>query len=358
LAGLLAFLFVYYRSFSSARKGRPFGVSVIKIRIFAILFLALAVLNSACIKHVTVADNLPVNSPLPVDELVNRINSFRDVKTFGAQGTIVVRNYFTGKDNKADEFPGANFVIRLKQPESIRLIVKAPFIGKQVAEMSSNGDRFQLAIFYPDDKRQFVYGTNVNEITRMSKVESKDPTLVKAGGLLNMRPQHYTDAFLIKPIGGVFEVFREEVLQEEADTRPGRKNKRVTKSYYVLYVIERDKTGENKTLAELRRKFWFDRNQSGTPLARQQTFEADGKLASDISYNKWVGVPNADKFWPEEIIVDRRNDGYQIKLILERDSVEINLELPENIFTLENIEKLREVNLDEPRKAEPETKKR
>ena len=327
-------------------------------RVFAILFLAFALLNSACIKHVTVAENLAVNPPVSVDELVNRINSFREVNTFGAQGTIVVRNYFTGKDNKADEFPGANYLIRLKRPESIRLNVKAPVIGKQVAEMATDGNGFQLAIFYPDEKRQFLYGTNVNEITRMSKVESKDPTLLKAGGLLNMRPQHYTDAFLIHPIGGVFEVFREEVLQEEADTRPGRKNKRVNKSYYVLYVIERNKTGENKTIAELRRKFWFDRNQSGTPLARQQTFETDGRLASDISYINWLGVPNTDKFWPEEVIVDRRNDGYQIKLILERDSIEINPELPDGAFRLENKERLKEVNLDEPRKTEPETKKR
>jgi hypothetical protein len=331
---------------------------VSKNRFFAIPIVVLALLSSACIKHVTVAEKLPVNAPVSVAELVSRLNSFRDVNTFGARGTIIVRNYFTGKDNKADEFPGANYIIRLQRPESIRLNVKAPIISKQVAEMASNGDRFQLAIFYPDDKRQFIYGTNVNEIARMSKVESKDPTLLKAGGLLNMRPQHFTDAFLIKPVNGNYEVFREEVLQEEADTRPGRKGKRIDKSYYVLYVIERNTSSEQSGIVELRRKFWFDRNQSGTPLARQQTFEVDGRLASDISYLKWVGVPDTDKFWPEEIIVDRRNDGYQIRLILDRDSVEINLELPENIFKLDNSENLREVNLDEPRKPETEAKKK
>jgi hypothetical protein len=331
---------------------------VSNFRFFAIPILAFALLSSACIKHVTVAEKLPVNPPVPVAELVSRLNAFREINTFGAQGTIIVRNYFTGKDSKADEFPGANYVIRLQRPEGIRLVVKAPIISKQVAEMASDGNNFQLAIFYPDDKRQFIYGTNVNEIARMSKVESKDPTLLKAGGLLNMRPQHFTDAFLIKPINGSFEVFREEVLQDEADTRPGKKNKRVDKSYYVLYVVERNAGGEPNGIVELRRKFWFDRNQSGTPLARQQTFEADGRLASDISYVKWLGVPNTDKFWPEEILVDRRNDGYQIRLIIERDSVEINLELPENIFKLENREKLKEVNLDEPRKSEPEAKKK
>jgi hypothetical protein len=171
-----------------------------------------------------------------------------------------------------------------------------------------------------------------------------------------MRPQHITDAFLIKPIEGAAEVFREEVFQEEADTRPGKRGKRVNKSYYVLYVIERDKTGEKNSLTELRRKFWFDRNQSGTPLVRQQTFENNGRLASDITYDKWVTVPNANRAWPEIIIIDRRNDGYRIELNNEIDNTELNLELKDEIFKLENLEKLLEKNLDEPRKPETESK--
>lgn len=330
---------------------------MIKIRFLAILFLALALVNSACIKHVTVAEQLAVNPPVSVDEMVRRINAFTDVNTFGAQGSIIVRNYFTGKDNKADELPGVNYLIRLKRPEKIRMNIKAPVISKRVVEMASDGNQFQLAIFYPDDKRQFLYGSNVNEIRRMERDDLKDPTLLKAGGLLNMRPQHITDAFLIKPIDGALEIFREEVLQEEADTRPGRSGKRVNKSYYVLYVIERDKNREQNRITELRRKFWFDRNQSGTPLTRQQTFEADGRLASDITYKNWVGVPNADKFWPQEITVDRRNDGYQTKLIIETESVEINIDIPDSSFKLENLEKLPEKNLDEPRRTEIETKK-
>ena len=43
-----------------------------------------------------------MNAPLSVDELVNRINANSDVETFLAQGTIYVRNYFTGKDRFAD----------------------------------------------------------------------------------------------------------------------------------------------------------------------------------------------------------------------------------------------------------------
>lgn len=331
---------------------------MINFRFLAIPFLALALVNSACIKHVTVPEKLAVNAPVPLDELVNTINSFREINTFALQGTIVVRNYFTGKDNKADELPGANYLIRLKRPDNIFVRIQAPIIGKKVAEMTSDGNKFQLAIFYPDDKRQFIYGSNVNELRRMEKSDLTDPTLIKAGGLLNMRPQHITDAFLIKPIEGAAEVFREEVFQEEADTRPGKKGKRVNKSYYVVYVVERDKTGEQTGMTELRRKFWFDRNQSGNPLVRQQTFENNGRLASDITYDKWATVPNSNRSWPETIIIDRRNDGYRIELNNEKDNTEINLELKDSIFQLENVEKLVEKNLDEARKPETDTRKR
>jgi hypothetical protein len=333
---------------------------VIKIRSLAIILIAFALLSSACIKHVTVAELLPVNAPVSVDELVKKINSFSDINTLGVQGTIYVRNYFTGKDGKADEFPGANYLIRLMRPESIRMQVKAPVISTRVADMVSDGKMFRLAVYYPDDKKQFIYGSNLNEVRRMERGELKDPTLVKAGGLLNMRPQHFTDAFLVKPINGNLEIFREEVFQEEDDTRPGKKGKRVSKSYYVLYVVERKTTADSQNVVEIRRKFWFDRTAQNTPLARQQTFEGDGRLASDIFYSKWFVVEKTDKTWPENIIVDRRNDGYRIELTLEKESVDINLELTDTTFKLENDDKLKEMNLDEPRKPEtkPEPKKK
>ncbi|MBI3654675.1 MAG: hypothetical protein HY231_26890 [Acidobacteria bacterium] len=326
-----------------------------KFRSLAFLFLALALVNAACIKHLTVPEQLAVKPPVSMEELVRRINSFQEIKTFGSQGSIVVRNYFTGEKDKADQLPGANFVIRLMRPENIRLQVKAPVIGNQVADMVSDGKMFRLAIYYPDDKRQFIYGSNLEDLHRMERSDLKDPTLIKAGGLLNMRPQHITDAFLIKPIDGNLEVFREEVLQEEADTRPNKKGKRVNKSYYVLYVIERDQTGDQNGLTHLRRKFWFDRNQAGTPLVRQQTFESNGRLASDIAYGQWFTVPNSTRSFPETITIDRHNDGYRIELSNEKENSEINLELNDTTFRLENTEKLPEKNLDDARKSAPAT---
>jgi hypothetical protein len=303
------------------------------------------------VRRVRVNELLPVNDSVSTDELIKRINSQSETQTFAAQADVIVRNYFTGEGAQADEFPAANGLIRFKRPENTRMNVT--FIGAKVAEMVSDGQKFKLAVFRPEEKRRFVYGSNLTDIDRMNVQEIKrtnDAQLAKAGGLVNMRPQHITDSFLIKPITEAERpnVFREEVRQVEADKRPGKTNRLVERSYYVLYVPERDETGQLK----LRRKFWFDRSQTGTPLVRQQTFENGvGRLASDVTYDEWFTVPNSPSPWPRHVVIDRRNDGYRLDLKLVRETVEVNAELPPTTFILENTEKLEEINLDEQHKA-------
>jgi len=249
-------------------------------------------------------------------------------------------------------------LIRFKRPEETRMNVT--FIGAKVAEMVSDGRSFKLAMFRPQDKRRFIYGSNLTDIERMNAAEikeTKDSQLSKAGGLVNMRPQHITDSFLIKPISDTDRpnAFREEVRQVEADTRPGKKNRLVERSYYVIYVLER---GENDQL-KLRRKFWFDRSQTGTPLVRQQTFENGvGRLASDVTYSEWFTPAKSSTVLPRHVIIDRRNDGYRLDMKVVVDTVEVNEELPSTTFVLENTEKLEEINLDAPHKATTEPTKK
>jgi hypothetical protein len=326
-------------------------MTVRSLRFFALLILASALLGSACVRKVTVSDVLPVNSPLTTDELISRINAYGEVRTFSAQVDVVVRNYFTGVGTKAEEFPEATGLIRFQRPENTRM--RVTFLGKKVADMVSDGQSFRLAVYYPTDKRRFVLGSNLKEVDRMDPEElrqAKNPQLSQAGGLVNMRPQHITNSFLIKPISSDSrnDVFREEARLVEPDTRPGRKNRFVERTYYVVYVLEHGEKGQ----AKLRRKFWFDRTQPDTPLVRQQTFEnGEGRLASDDFYSKWFTIPNSNLKWPGHVIIDRRGDGYRFEMTLENDTVEVNQELPDTTFVLENTENLEELNLDAPRKA-------
>ncbi len=324
-----------------------------RLRILLILAVV-GLLGSSCVHRVKVNELLPINGPLSVDQLVERINAFSQIQTFSAQSDLTVWNYFTGDGTQADEFPSATGLIRFKRPEKTRMNVT--FIGARVADMVSDGQKFKLAIYRPQDKRRFIFGSNLADIDRMDIEEireTKDPHLAKAGGLVNMRPQHITDSFLIKPITETdrLNTFREEVRQVEEDKRPGKKNRLVERSYYVVYVGDRDEKGQFK----LRRKFWFDRSQSGTNLVRQQTFENGvGRLASDVIYSDWFAVPNSKAELPKHVIIDRRNDGYRLDLMLVSESVEVNAELPPTTFELDNPEKLDEINLDEPRKVSTE----
>lgn len=326
-------------------------MTVRSIRLLAVSLLALTLFASACVRKVTVSEVLPVNPALTTDELINRINAYGQVRTFAAQVDVVVRNYFTGVNTKAEEFPEATGLIRFQRPESTRM--RVTFLGKKVADMVSDGQQFRLAVYYPTDKRRFIYGSNLKGFDRMNAEElkeAKDSQLSQAGGLVNMRPQHITNSFLIKPISSDSrnDVFREEVRQMEADARPGRKNRFVDRTYYVVYVLEHDERGQ----AKLRRKFWFDRTQPDTPLVRQQTFEdGEGSLASDDFYSKWFTIPDSNLKWPGLVIIDRRSDGYRLEMSLVQDTVEVNQDLPETTFNLENMEKLEELNLDAPRKA-------
>jgi hypothetical protein len=322
-------------------------------RFLTVLTIAVALFSSACVRKVPVNRVLAVYEALSTNELIDRINAFADVKTFSGQATIVVRNYFTKEDEKADEFPSATALIRFQRPENTRM--KVTFYSADVADMVTDGAQFKLAIY--KRKPRFIYGSNLKEIDRMAADELKqadNPELKQAGGLVNMRPQHITDSFLIKPVADRSNVFREEVRQVEKDPASGKKNRLIERTYTIIYVLERKEGGQ----AELRRKFWFDRTQPTTPLVRQQTFDnGSGRLASDVSYSKWFTVPETNRQWPGVTIIDRRTDGYRLELELDKESVEINGNLPPTTFVLENKERLEEINLDAPHKMNVDSRK-
>jgi len=328
------------------------------IRVLAIALLATFLLGSACVTRVPVNELLkPADADVPTSVLIDRINSYGEVRTFSAEAGIHFVNYFTGLRTKADKYPETTGLIRFMRPENTRMQVK--FYSKRLADMVSDGQRFRLAIYWPDDKRRFIFGSNLKDLDRMDVQELEkmnDQRLKEAGGLVNMRPQHITDTFLIKPIADAdrSSVFREEVRQvDPRDFRPGSKTTS-ERLYYVLYVVERDEKGQ----AKLRRKFWFDRTQAGTPLVRQQTFEnGEGRLASDVWYSNWFFVEGTKQNWPGTVTIDRRADGYRLELTLVRDTVHINSDDLTGTFELPNSEGLPELDLDSPRSPEPLRKK-
>ena len=83
------------------------------------------------------------------------------------------------------------------------------FTFVDIAQMTSDGEHFRVAVLRGDDKyKRFVKGTN-NAIYRTTRHRGKprhhendkqksEKEAVSA--LSNLRPQHLTDAFMIRPI--------------------------------------------------------------------------------------------------------------------------------------------------------------
>ena len=218
-----------------------------------------------------------------------------------------------------------------------------PVLNSPVADMVSDGQQFRLAMFQP--KKRFLRGTNLKDYERMAASELrdvKDPDVVKAGGLVNMRPQHLTDAFLSTvEVGEQTQVFREEVSWKS----PARVSAECSRLHCP--VCGERTTGQmelraNSGLIGLKR----------TLRARQQIFDnGGGKLASDISYKEWGPVANGKLEWPAIVVIDRFNDGYRLDGFLERELIEPDMELPATAFVLENTEKFEEIDMDAPRKS-------
>jgi hypothetical protein len=119
-------------------------------------------------------------------------------------------------------------------------------------------------------------------------------------------------------------------------------------------ISELEVSPEGQGPARVRRRFWFDR-ANGARFARQQVFDQQGQLATEVQYTDYKklnsGSPSGNEAtWPGVILVHRPHEGYMARLTFNEEKFEINPELKPNAFTLENSEKLRETDLDMPEK--------
>jgi hypothetical protein len=165
---------------------------------------------------------------------------------------------------------------------------------------------------------------------------------------VNIRPQHFTGAFLFDPIDvddpDTIAVM-EEHPQEEEDQRPGaKKGQKIRRSYYVLSVIHR---GE----ASPRYKFWFDRT-GPLDLVRKQLFGPNGLLVGDVKYSRYLPPePVSGQRLPVETYIVRTYEEYALRITLNPDTVIVNRDIPQSAFSIEAPaewgESLRRIDLDQ-----------
>jgi hypothetical protein len=294
-------------------------------------------------------------------QLVNEANRMAAVRSIKGKIDIQILDTSFAESGLAEKYRTADGTVYLQRPGKIYLKIQAPFVGTNIAEMTSDGEHFRVAVLQGDEKyKRFVRGTNNAVYPKLEMDETKGGGKNKKGKngertvstLSNLRPQHFTDALMISPIQPRVETgmvyAQSEFYQEEADTRPrAKKGERVVRGYYLLDEL----APGGEMGVRLVRRFWFDR-VSGIHLARMQTFDKTGTLDSDVSYMDPKNFGEDGRLvMPSRIELTRPHDHYKLSVSYQSpEAVVFDHEYEPDVFILENKSQLPELDLDEREK--------
>lgn len=314
----------------------------------ALVLLALAFACSACVsRKVDVVPFLPPTETATLESLVARINQWQDVRSLVLPVDLQFETVEGAEEGQARQYRIAQGRLLLERPSRIRLNIEAPILSASIAEMASDGEHFQLLI-HPPEYRALIFGTNERSYDGEADKLDEDPELKKAGPLVNIRPHHFTGAFLIPSIPKE-DPYATALLHEERivepDERPGAKSSSdVRKSYYVVTAV---RLGRATPLV----RYWFDRLGELT-LKRQQVYDQAGLLVADIRYSEHLPPdPSTGVRFPSRVRIERPYDDYTLAVTVRQGGMIVNRDLPETAFEVRAPEEwessLRRIDLDE-----------
>ncbi|MEP6945911.1 MAG: hypothetical protein ABJA02_08345 [Acidobacteriota bacterium] len=327
-------------------------------RYLSLLLLTLAMASAGCLS-VKQAGNTP---RLLKTESASQSDLMKEVNRYARVNSMRAKMYLKFEDNSFAEF-GSKEVYRsadgeivVQRPASILLKVQVPVLKTDVAQMTSDGKTFRVAILQDGGSgkyKKFVKGTNSADYSKLQKeLKSTDLENAKAlkegvSAFANLRPQHFTDAMLVRPTDAADIYTRSTIFQTEEDPNQPKKSplRNVMRGYYLLDEFAKADDG---TLT-IQRRFWFDR-VGGIRLARQQIFDTKGEIESDIVYGKEGQLTDSPDYanLPLEIQVTRPKEKYSMKLTYQTpENVAIGETYKESAFLLKNTWNLEEVDLDE-----------
>jgi hypothetical protein len=323
-----------------------------------VIVAAIVVLNSGCglfgaKRKITVPQLLTPLATADKGRLIQEVNRLSTVKSIHGKVDIQFEDTSFASSGIADQYRLVDGTITLHRPGKIYLVIQFTFVD--IAQMASDGEHFSVAVLKGDEKyKRFVKGTNnavyakleADENHSTAKNDKQKTEKETVSALSNLRPQHLTDAFMMRPIesnnGLVYA--QSEFFQEEPDTRrQAKKSDRVMRGYYLLEEFSQIQGSD----AKLTRRFWFDR-VSGIRLARVQTYDDKGSLITDVSYSNERAIGSGTTAsLPSRIEITRPQDQYKLNITYQdATSVELNREYGPKAFVLENKWQLPELDLD------------
>ncbi len=325
------------------------------ILLFGVLFLSGCGVLSPKTKVQTVT--LLKTDNATQSELIEQVNRFAKVNSLRAKMYLKFEDNSYAELGLAEKYKTANGIVTVQRPSSIYLKVQVPFINTDVVQMTSDGEKFRVAILEDGGSgkfKKFVLGTNNADYTSLQKEVSQmdfngngKELKQNVNAFSNLRPQHFTDAMLMRPIDiANYSYLQSTISQEEEDSEKAKKSplRRVLRGYYLLEELRKNSDGS----LSVSRRFWFDR-VGGIRLARQQIFDDKGEIESDIVYGNTGNLTETGEYngLPLQIAVTRPKEKYKMSLTYQSpESVAIGETYPKEAFVLENRWNLQEVDLD------------
>ncbi|MGI8467715.1 MAG: hypothetical protein ACR2N3_04615 [Pyrinomonadaceae bacterium] len=299
------------------------------------------------------------------EQLINEVNRFAKVNSIHAKMDLKFENNAYADVGLTEKYRTADGDLVVQRPSDIFLRVQIPLLKSDIAQMTSDGDKFRVAILQDDaggKYKKFVLGSNNADYTKLQEsisqmnLEGGKAIQQNVSAFANLRPQHFTEALLVRPTDAEHTYLQSEIVQDEVDPTAKKKSPtaRVLRGYYLLDELAKNADGD----LNVTRRFWFDR-VGGIRLARQQIFDANGEIESDIVYGNEGNLSDNPDYrnLPLRVEVTRPKEKYKMSLTYQTpESVTLGKVYNQDVFVLKNSWNLPEVDLDKQNQASQEQK--
>jgi outer membrane lipoprotein-sorting protein len=274
--------------------------------IFVFAFVLLAGCGLRTSHPVKMRTSTAILREASLEQLVETINS-NAAKLNSLKATVDIdSSVLEQKKDKVTDNPQFAGILLVRKPEMLRMRMLVPVVRNTAADMVSNGKNFSLAI---PPRSQFIVGSN------------RQPVKPSPNPLYNMRPQHISDALLLKAIDPEKEI---AVLENTTEiVKDPKTHKDVEQGAYTLLVIDRDTQGNF-----LSRKIVFSR----TDLLPHEQFIYDrqARLVTYAHYENFAD--NAGIMFPAIVSVQRPIEGYSLTISFVK--LDVNVPLTDEQFVL------------------------
>lgn len=284
---------------------------------------------TGCLFRSRKVERLVTNTPLKSatqQELIELVNN-QDAKLKSLQATVDIDTSVGGAQRgKVTDYKQIRGYVLVRKPAMLRMIGLLPIVRNKAFDMVSDGQRFELWI---PPKNKFIIGRN--DMTSQKTTQPMEA----------IRPQAIYEALLIKKI----DADEIAVLENGYETVLDAKRHRVDQPDYELNVIRRGPNGWF-----LSRKIIFSR----TDLLphRQLLYNQMGELVTDAHYENQK--EEAGVTFPYTIGIYRPQEEYDITLTMVK--LQLNQELKDDQFALQQPPGADVVRLDQPQQAEKITR--